>query len=298
VQNANRRFVHYCDASSAIVILTDREIWMRNVACMNDYSEVEHGWKCLAEAYRGAAGQTLQNALNATHAGVCDEVAAWFDRGGRQNLLEDTYVTCVSEHGFTDNEDSYGRLAMWRAYGRGAGVALVLNNGPFFSRSNVLKVVASPVAYLDSVSFSAQFARLAQNVESNLEFVHRLSRQQVHDWLLHTFRFAAICTKHPGFEEEREWRVVHNPGLIPSPELPKLGKVIGSIPQQIYKIPLRNQADLTGLDIAQFINRIIIGPLNNPRAAKAAKDAFVHLLEQNGVREAYEKVIVSDIPLR
>jgi hypothetical protein len=74
--------------------------------------------------------------------------------------------------------------------------------------------------------------------------------------------------------------------------------VIGSIPQQIYKIPLRNQADLTGLDIAQFINRIIIGPLNNPRAAKAAKDAFVHLLEQNGVREAYEKVIVSDIPLR
>ena len=41
------------------------------------------------------------------------------------NVRSQTYVACVSEH--RDQEDVHGRLSMWRAFGRGARVALVFH---------------------------------------------------------------------------------------------------------------------------------------------------------------------------
>lgn len=36
-----------------------------------------------------------------------------------------TYITCLSEH--LSNEDNYGRLSMWRAYGHSTGIALIIS---------------------------------------------------------------------------------------------------------------------------------------------------------------------------
>jgi hypothetical protein len=63
-----------------------------------------------------------------------------------------TFVACFSEHGGTNwdasdrdhQEDAFGRLSMWRAYGRGSGVALVLNHKPFMSRRPAWSRVQSP----------------------------------------------------------------------------------------------------------------------------------------------------------
>ena len=101
------------------------------------------------------------------------------------------------------------------------------------------------------------------------------------------FQFAAICTKHPGFSEEQEWRAIYLPKLGEPSHLKMEIRSISGVPQLIYKIPLRN--------IPGLFNRLIIGPTQYPGALR---DAFVELLTKAGVEKAAEKVFVSHIPLR
>lgn len=55
-QNARRRMenlqndsdlklVHYTSASAGLSILQNKQLWMRNVLCMNDYSEVNYPYQ-------------------------------------------------------------------------------------------------------------------------------------------------------------------------------------------------------------------------------------------------------------
>lgn len=47
----DRLFVHYTSAENGINIIKNKEIWLRNVRCMNDFSEVEHGMSVLQSYY-------------------------------------------------------------------------------------------------------------------------------------------------------------------------------------------------------------------------------------------------------
>ena len=107
----------------------------------------------------------------------------------------------------------------------------------------------------------------------------------------------AVSLKHSGFEEEREWRVVHLPDANPS-ELVKSGiEVIGGIPQIVYKVPLEENPDkdVVGAGLSSLIDRIIIGPTTYSvplilTFRKALRDA--------GVPDADRKVFQSEIPIR
>ena len=106
-----------------------------------------------------------------------------------------------------------------------------------------------------------------------------------------------ICLKHEGFHEEREWRVIHLPGRHSGEHIQSSIEVIGGLPQRVYKIPLRSNAEacLTGLDPDELLDRVIIGPTQYPFAMF---DAFVSVLTAAGVREAANRVVISQIPVR
>jgi len=108
---------------------------------------------------------------------------------------------------------------------------------------------------------------------------------------------AAVSLKHEGFEEEREWRIVHSPKRDPSRFLVRDTKVIAGIPQFVYKIPLKNNQEegITGIEPAELIDRVIIGPSAFPWPLY---EAFADALEKAGVQNAASKVVVSGIPLR
>ena len=103
--------------------------------------------------------------------------------------------------------------------------------------------------------------------------------------------------KHPGFHEEKEWRVIHSPTQEPSERVLCHTEVIGGVPQPVYKIPLRNFPDegLEGVEVPELLDRIIIGPTEYPWAVY---QAFKQVLTAAGVPDAGKKIIVSDIPLR
>jgi len=186
---------------------------------------------------------------------------------------------------------------MWRAYGGQAGVALVLNGAVMFVESDALGAYSSPVAYLNPDAFAADFAKIARNIEGDAEYVRSLGRQTVTHIAFNVLRFAVLCTKHPGFHEEREWRVIASPKMYPSKLLVPEIEVVRGTPQTVLKIDLQNHPDqgLVGLALPELLNRIIIGPCEFPQVVLGA---FHQLLAEAGVPEPGKKVVVSDIPIR
>lgn len=290
---AAQRFVYYTSAATALSVIRNKQAWMRNASVMNDYMEVEHGLELLASSYK-TRRDAFRKYINSFEDNLCGKLEAYFD-GWQPKFKYGTYLTCLSEHDQT--EDHLGRLSMWRAYGGSSGVALVLNGTPFLTPADALHAQTSPVAYLDQIGFHSEFEVLYQNLIQEEEFLKEMGSDEVFGYLVGAFMHSALCTKHPGFREEREWRILYNPSYQRSVEILEEIEVINSIPQIVCKIPLKNipEKGLIGVELAEIIDRIIVGPSEFPfRIAEALTKA----LDDEGVVGANEKVFVSRIPLR
>ena len=186
---------------------------------------------------------------------------------------------------------------MWRAYGGRTGVALVLNGAVMFRSTDALGAYSSPVSYLNRAAFAAKFMRVAEGMAAEVDYIRQLDRQHVRAVVFNMLRFAVLCTKHPGFHEELEWRVVASPAMHPSKLLTSSIEVVRGTPQAVLKINLKNEPDqgLVGLALPELLDRIVIGPCEFPRVISRA---MRELLASVGIPNAESKIVVSDIPLR
>ena len=267
---------------------------MRNAQVMNDFSEIEYGMKCLVESWSGQTGSTFKALIDSMFQGISNEIENMFN-GWLPHFRAQTYITCVSEH--LDEEDMTGRLSMWRAYGGTSGVALVVNNAPFLGATDVLGAYSSPVSYLRETEFDQSFGEVIAAIESAKEIVSAMTRDALVGTVFNMLRFAVLCTKHPGFAEEKEWRVIHAPTLHGAGKITHSYETIGGVPQSVYKIPLRDwpEEGLVGLEVPAFVDRIIIGPAQLPGTLYST---FHKVLTEAGVTDVERKLCVSDIPLR
>lgn len=260
---------------------------------MNDFMEVEHGFDCLNAAYKKRKDR-FSEIFESAFPGFSKKLEDRFN-GWLPHFRSDSYITCISEH--DKEEDITGRLSMWRAYGRAAGVAVVLNSAPFLAPSDALKAYTSPVAYLDAKMFDVHFGEVLDRIAKKFAIMQTLGEELLLGYMFEVFRMAILCTKHPGFKEEKEWRVIYTPTYQKSDHLLFDVQSINGIPQPIYKVPLRDIPDesLIGIEIPSLIERVIIGPTQFP---VAIRDAFISKLENVGVKDARTKIFISDIPLR
>jgi len=288
------RLAHYCAAESAVSIIRHQEIWMRNSAVMNDFTEVEYGMQLLLTAYQGKAGAAFRQAIDDAFAGTSDKLGDLFE-SYRWELRGETYLTSVSEH--HPDEDALGRLSMWRSYGGTTGVALVLRPEALGIPGDPFGGLTLPVLYADQPMFDAYMRRLAANISDARQFIRAHDPGWFLNWLHFLLRSTVLSTKHPGFSEEREWRVIHSPAILSSEFLEREIVTVAGVPQIIYKIPLPKAArpELKALNIPSLIDRVIIGPTPHAMVADAA---FVALLADAGVPDARKRVCVSTIPLR
>lgn len=288
------RFAYYTTAATAHLILQNHELWMRNTAVMNDFTEVEHGLRCLINAYQSPAGEELRAAMDMCFPGISSEWNELFN-SWIPTIKRNTYILSVSEH--TREEDLHGRLSMWRAYGGSAGVAFIFNGGPMFRPSDALKAYSSPVAYLAPDGMAAEMKKITAGLHRHATYV----KQQGREWLKHgmfeAFRFAAICTKHLAFLEEREWRVVSTQILHESERLKPVVELIGGVPQLLLKLKLEDAPEegLYGLSIPDFLDRILIGPCEHPEVIAAS---LASLLKSKGVDTPEKKIHITGVPLR
>jgi hypothetical protein len=292
------RFAHYTSAHAAIEIIRNQSVWLRRSSLMNDYSEIQHGEECLRTVWHDEnLGTRFKAVLNRCRDGLAEQFAkAWDERQVDRNT--ETFMLSISEHGDDrGNEDKYGRLSMWRAYGGNTNVAIVMNNRPFMTESNALNAYTSPVLYSDKEGFKKEFAMLLKGLENGFEQIKPLGADAILESVFTAFHFAAVSTKHPGFLEEREWRVIYSPSLFPSKRIKDDIEVINGIPQRVCKLKLENYPDegFEGATLPEILDEIIIGPTAHPYPIY---DALVSELQKANVEDAENKVKVSNIPLR
>lgn len=291
--NQGLRFAHYTSAATAGLILDNYSIRLRQSSTMNDFREIEFGTQCIQDSWLAHQRQ-FDDVFGRISPDFGERLWAWL-QDWKQTVRYQTFLACVSEH--KKDEDTYGRLSMWRAYGGANGVALVLNSEPFLRPSNALHAYSSPVAYHTRESFEIEFHSLVQRAEDNLTFLQSKGVEWVFGQMCHTFHFAMLCTKHYGFWEEREWRIVHSPAFGEPKNLARSVKTVNGIPQTVLTLKLKDIPDegLIGIEIPAFLDRIIIGPTQHPFVIA---EALASLLKLRGVSDPASKIVYSDIPLR
>ncbi|WP_169194858.1 DUF2971 domain-containing protein [Devosia sp. MC1541] len=286
------QFVHYTSAEAALQILRNESVWLRKSAVMNDFSEIEYGNRLLVAAWHSDAGTKLKNILDRDFDGSAAWVAADLDAAVRKMRL-DTYMVCISEH--RKFENGLGRLSMWRAYGN---VAIVVQPTAFMENANPpLPLYSLPVSYLDPMGFQKNFQKFVYRFMSALPELRKLQIAAVREWLSRCFRQFILGTKHKGFREEREWRVIYSPESPSSPLISKNVEVVRGVVQPVIKLDLRDAPDLgiRGLAVKDFVEKIIIGPTAFPLVQS---EAFATVLEAKGVPDPLSRIEISDIPLR
>ncbi|WP_084619077.1 DUF2971 domain-containing protein [Thalassobaculum salexigens] len=286
-----KRFAYYTSADTAIKVLRNQELWFRNATVMNDFAEISHGLALMQKVFSGPSGKYFREAVDGIFSGTIDRADKLLFEWVEHWQFE-TYIACLSIH--EAEEDISGRLSMWRAYG---DTAIVVNNTPMASITDLAAVFSTPVLYLSEEEFISYLNKITNSILSNREYLLGLGQDtlvsHIHDM---AFRFA-IASKHPGFKEEKEWRVFYHPTKNKSPVMTEDTVVLGGVPQTIFKLRLANEPHngLYGADIPSLLDRIIIGPVQFPYMSYKA---FLSVLEGLGIRDAESKIFLSDIPLR
>jgi Protein of unknown function (DUF2971) len=289
-------FAKYTSASTAKDIISKKELWLRSAAVMNDYSEIDYGLNLIRKALEkgNKVGDEFRKALSSVYETSLDDLLKYIDSVDKK-LKNETYITCLSYH--EENEKKNGRLSMWRAYG---DTALILSSQPMKADSSKLGVFSTPVTYQSQNKFETRLEKLSEAVRENKDDLTQMGCRAFYEGIVYFFFLTAIASKHPGFAEEKEWRVYYRPGdypTNPSTVLKKKIKVIDGIAQVVWVLPLEHNPDngLHDADVPNLIEQVIIGPTRHPEISRRA---FVTLLEDADVSNAEEKVICSEIPVR
>jgi hypothetical protein len=289
-------FAYYTNADTALKIIRSHSIWMRKPSMMNDYSEVEHGFICLNAVLNTEVGMEFREAIDMIHAGLSTQVDALYPNV-MSTIRATTFIACFTKH--NPLEDNYGRLSMWRAYGRNNGIAFIFKPELFFNNLNstTVGVTNSPVAYLSPVEIAGYLKEITTNIKSNISELKAFSPESLRDWILLVYAMAIICNKHAGFKEEEEWRAITYAPLE-SILLEKTVQVISGTPQAIKSFHFvdKPESGLTGLNFKDLLKRIIIGPCEHPEATKEA--LALELRDNLGIVNPQDIIQISNIPLR
>ena len=267
---------HYTSIRTLERIAQTGEIWFSNPLYMNDVDELRYGMNLGLHAVRSHTG--LRQACPPEHYNaLLDAFDALFTAFDSDSAF-DVYVFSCAEHDEEIGDD--GLLSMWRGYGGdGNGVAIVFDMHP-------LMVARSPllVHQVQYRSYEASEAWMEEKLQQFADALQRLGgpvagMNAAAAALFERIKLFALFTKHRGFHEEREWRIVYlreqdHAGTFQH----HLHYAIGSrgIEPRLRFTPETLGAAGTGPKLEQMVQRIILGPV---LATPLALRSVVRMLE-------------------
>jgi len=296
----NLKFVHYTSAENAINIIRNKEFWLRNAKCMNDYNEIQHGYEMLLHYFEGSKSnenrKKFVDAFDLIQKDLALKAFARFDEWWHR-VNYNTFIGSISEH--MESENLFGRLSMWRAYGKNSAKAALILNIPLDDPASLTleNVFLFPVSYFDVTELEASLNYIVDEVISNVDFLKTISSEVIENMIFLTLVMFSVSLKHKGFLEEREWRIVYLPFLYATSSISEAVEIIGGIPQKVCKISLMDclEKGVSGLEVEKLISGVLIGPTEYPLVIY---DAFIDTLGRAGVENAWDCVKISYIPLR
>lgn len=291
---------HYTSLEVLEKIFLTNEIWFSNPLFMNDLQEMRFG---ILEGVK-----TLNEfALEQQFIDICgsreraeiiqNSFLRYFQDFDAKHVL-DVYVFCLSEHEPTNTD---GLLSMWRGYGgNGAGAALV------FKTDAVTLNASSPLLFA-KVQYASEQERVAwmKTIFSGCAAVLKqeaIPDDKLYHVAFHMFslvKLYALTSKHHGFKEEREWRIIYLPDRDPNRLLAEQFSYVvgknGIEPKLRLRIePLKTDPRETWT-FHSILDRIILGPnISSPLSISAVRRMFETLKRP----EFTEMLTSSSIPLR
>lgn len=262
---------HYTSIRTLERIAETGEIWLSNPLYMNDVDELRYGMALGLEAVRTHQG--LRHACPPDHYNALLDAFGKLYTAFDNDAAFDVYVFSCSEHDAQIGDD--GLLSMWRGYGGdGNGVAIV------FDLSRLLGHPGSPllVHQVQYLSYEESEAWMVDKLDQFARSLARLggppdAMPQAAAALFERIKLFALFTKHRGFHEEREWRVVylreHDRQEVLTQQLHY------AIGERGIEPRLRLTMESLGPDapaIEALVERIILGPvLATPLALRSAQ---------------------------
>jgi hypothetical protein len=288
---------HYTSLATLEKIMSSDELWFSHPLYMNDMEELRFGILEGAQSFR--AHQALKDACGNLPR---YELLRNAFEGSLSEYLNvhaiDTYVFCMSMH---EAANSDGLLSMWRGYGgNGTGAAIVFDTTKINAREDT-PIIVAPVTY-------ATQDQRRQWIQLKLgELAAALRQHAVDDDKLYLpvvafldrLKMFALFSKHCGFSEEREWRVVYMRDRDKGKALDRMLDYAtgrnGIEPKLKFKVAPIAGLTVDDLSIEKLITQIILGPsVSTPLAVNAVK----RMLTKLGKAQLAEKVIASTTPFR
>lgn len=206
----------------------------------------------------------------------------------------DCYLASLTVH--DKKSDDLGKLSMWRGYGRGIGGALIFNKQKILSQ-DIAGISFSKVAYFTYEEFAENFNQLLEDIELHVQQLKGMDTQCIWQNLRRAVIFAIVSIKHPGFREEKEWRLLCFDSDTTKDKrfLDTEIVVINGVPQRIYTLNIKKF-------LPALLDHAIIGPTQYGIAAYTAlKDDILKLYDDsNYIAEDLirNKLKYSMIPIR
>ncbi len=288
---------HYTSVTVLEGMMANDEIWFSHPLYMNDLEELRFGMIEGANAFRNSA--ELKAAF--TDEQLYDNLITHFNNLFIEfdlNHVFDTYIMCLAKHELDDRD---GLLSMWRGYGAGgSGVAIV------FDTSKINAVDESPFI-IGAVRYETTANRLewiGTKIKGIAEVVTGTAPTDrdlyciAYHWI-ERLKVFSLFTKHKGFHEEQEWRIVYMNERDKEGKLKDmLGYAItprGVEPKLKFKVKPLEGLFGEHLSLEGIIDRIILGPTTS---TVIAANSVKRLLQQKGKPGLADKIVASTIPFR
>ena len=254
---------HYTDPSALIGILESGRIWATHVSRMNDVMEYEIGVTFVTQFIR---------------ANLDRPSAELVGKAISRLMSVDTFIACYSA--------VRNRLSQWRAYsGKSAGYCIGLRTSEMATTDGRMPLLEKVIYHKDVAE--SLLLRLLDGVD---EFLNRNDFGEVEvgyilGMLESTFNNVACIIKHPGFEEEAEYRHIYQPSM---------SALSLDTKYRTGRFGLTPYVELGFLQERQLpIESITIGPCRDPGSEE---QLLGMILDKYGYGNV--EIRISDIPLR
>jgi len=288
---------HYTSVAVLDGMMANDEIWFSHPLYMNDLEELRFGMIEGANAFRNSAELRAAFTDDQLYDSLMVHFNNLFVEFDTKHVF-DTYVMCLANHKPEDND---GLLSMWRGYGAGgSGVAIV------FDTTKISFNESSPFI-IGAVRYATRAKRL-EWIETKIKGLAELvvgttpSDEELfyiaHYWI-ERLKVFSLFTKHAGFHEEQEWRIVYMNERDKEGKLKDmLGYAItprGVEPKLKFKVKPLEGLFGEHLSLEGIIDRIILGPTTS---TVIAANSVKRLLQHKGKPALAEKIVPSTIPFR
>lgn len=287
---------HYTTLQTLENIIDSNELWLSSPLLMNDLDEVKGGLEesCNQLDKHDGMKEALSDKYDQFLQAYRDIQTSFYTKD-----ILDTYIFCFSEH--CPIAYPHGRLSMWRGYGQnGSGCSIV------FDLSNLTAHQESPLilSKVEYVSMEERNNWIVKKLDdvAALLFNQRLSIVDLRvlaGQLFNRFLLGSLFSKHMGFSEENEWRIVYLPSRDPEDRLESMRSYVinqdSAETKLKWKLEAAEGVTAADFDFPSLVKQIILGP---EASSFINQEAVKRMLRKNGMESMAEKVFTSGIPYR